>query len=221
MLTWSGCWPGCAGAGSASTSEGHDVNYLSLTGALNALGRQDECPPPPLSLVGGLRRWLDAAGGVLVASWNAAPTGEGQVVDAAMVDGVVALWQKVWSLLAENRWVDDRESNFIDGHAPWYRTYRRTDGDLWRSVPSRPSSTPAPPPSCPGGGPQHSQVAERASIVEARRLPGGSCASLLPHPGRAPRAAPRRPSSREPRGRGSSCGWSASPSRWGQQHSGP
>ena len=69
MLTWSGCWPGCAGAGSASTSEGHDVNYLSLTGALNALGRQDECPPPPLSLVG------DYGGGSMLLAGCSSPPG--------------------------------------------------------------------------------------------------------------------------------------------------
>lgn len=108
---------------------GHDINYLSLTGALNALGRQDDCPPPPLNFVGdyGGGSMLLLAG-VLAASWNAARTGEGQVVDAAMVDGVVTLSQKIWSLLAQDRWVDDRESNFIDGHAPWYRTYRCADG---------------------------------------------------------------------------------------------
>ena len=186
MLTWSGCWPGCAGAGSASTSEGHDVNYLSLTGALNALGRQDECPPPPLSLVGGLRRWFDAAGGVLAASWNAAPTGEGQVVDAAMVDGVVALWQKVWSLLAENRWVDDRESNFIDGHAPWYRTYRRTDGNLWRSVPSRPSSTPAPPRPVLGEAP----TIRRSPSARASSRRGAYQAAPAPRFSRTPAGLP-------------------------------
>ncbi|MHC1562495.1 CaiB/BaiF CoA transferase family protein [Actinomycetospora sp. C-140] len=108
---------------------GHDLNYLSLTGALHALGAADACPPPPLNMVG------DYGGGsmllltgVLAGLWHAARTGRGQVVDAAMIDGVVGLSQKVWSLLAQDRWVDARESNVIDGHAPYYRTYRCADG---------------------------------------------------------------------------------------------
>ena len=96
---------------------------------LNALGRRDECPPPTLNLVGdyGGGSMLLLAG-VLAAVWHAQRTGRGQVVDAAMVDGVVSLSQKVWSLLAQDRWADEREANFIDGAAPFYRTYRCADG---------------------------------------------------------------------------------------------
>jgi alpha-methylacyl-CoA racemase len=108
---------------------GHDINYMSLTGALHAIGRADECPPPPLNMVG------DYGGGsmllitgLLAALWHAERTGQGQVVDAAMVDGVVTLTQKIWSFFAQDRWVDERASNMIDGHAPWYRTYRCADG---------------------------------------------------------------------------------------------
>jgi alpha-methylacyl-CoA racemase len=108
---------------------GHDINYMSLTGALNAIGRRDEPPPPPLNLVG------DYGGGsmllligLLAALWHVERTGQGQVVDSAMVDGVVTLSQKIWSFIAQDRWVDERESNLIDGHSPWYRTYRCSDG---------------------------------------------------------------------------------------------
>jgi alpha-methylacyl-CoA racemase len=108
---------------------GHDINYMSLTGALNAIGRKDEVPPPPLNLVG------DYGGGsmllligLLAALWNVERTGQGQVVDSAMVDGVVTLSQKIWSFLAQDRWVDERHSNLIDGYSPWYRTYRCADG---------------------------------------------------------------------------------------------
>lgn len=114
--------------GPYSNRGGHDINYLSLTGALNALGHANETPPPPLNLVGdyGGGSMLLLAG-VLAALWSAGRTGKGQVIDAAMVDGVVTLSQKIWSLLAQDRWVDARESNMIDGHAPWYRTYRCAD----------------------------------------------------------------------------------------------
>jgi alpha-methylacyl-CoA racemase len=108
---------------------GHDINYLALTGALNALGPANQCPPPPLNLVGdygGGSMFL--LSGVLAALWSAGRTGKGQVVDAAMVDGAITLSQKVWGLLAQDRWVDERESNFIDGSAPYYRTYRCADG---------------------------------------------------------------------------------------------
>jgi alpha-methylacyl-CoA racemase len=108
---------------------GHDINYMSLTGALNAIGRADEPPPPPLNLVGdyGGGSMLLLAG-VLAALWHAGRTGQGQVVDVAMVDGVTLLSQKIWSWMAQDMWTDERESNFIDGHSPWYRTYACADG---------------------------------------------------------------------------------------------
>jgi alpha-methylacyl-CoA racemase len=108
---------------------GHDINYMSVTGALNAIGRADECPPPPLNLVGdyGGGGMLLLAG-VLAALWNAGRSGRGQVVDAAMVDGVSLLSQKIWSWMAQGLWTDEREANFIDGHAPWYRTYACAGG---------------------------------------------------------------------------------------------
>lgn len=110
---------------------GHDINYMSLTGSLRAIGRRDECPPPPLNLVGdyGGGSMLLLAG-LLAALWNAQRSGQGQVVDAAMVDGVSLLSQKVWSWLAQGLWTDEREANFIDGHAPWYRTYACADGEF-------------------------------------------------------------------------------------------
>lgn len=108
---------------------GHDINYMALTGALNAIGPRDQCPPPPLNLVGdyGGGGMLLLAG-ILAALWHAGRSGRGQVVDAAMVDGVSLLSQKVWSWLAQGLWTDEREANFIDGYAPWYRTYACADG---------------------------------------------------------------------------------------------
>ncbi|MFC4942680.1 CaiB/BaiF CoA transferase family protein [Pseudonocardia sp. GCM10023141] len=109
---------------------GHDINYISMTGALHAIGRAGERPVPPLNLVG------DFGGGsmllvigVLAASWEAQRSGQGQVVDAAMVDGVSMLSQMVWGLLSQKLWVDEPGSNLLDGHAPFYDTYACSDGE--------------------------------------------------------------------------------------------
>jgi alpha-methylacyl-CoA racemase len=108
---------------------GHDINYISLTGVLHAIGRAGERPVPPLNLVG------DFGGGsmllvigVLAALWEAQRSGQGQVVDAAMVDGASLLSQMVWSLLGQKMWNDGREENLLDGHAPFYDTYTCSDG---------------------------------------------------------------------------------------------
>ncbi len=108
---------------------GHDINYISLTGALHAIGRAGERPVPPLNLVG------DFGGGsmllvigVLAALWEAERSGKGQVVDAAMVDGASLIAQMMWGLLAHGRWRDERGVNLLDGHAPFYDTYTCADG---------------------------------------------------------------------------------------------
>lgn len=108
---------------------GHDINYISLTGALHAIGRAGERPVPPLNLVG------DFGGGsmllvigVLGALWEAQRSGQGQVVDAAMIDGVSLLSQMFWGYLGHKVWVDEPESNLLDGAAPFYDTYTCADG---------------------------------------------------------------------------------------------
>ncbi len=108
---------------------GHDINYISLTGALHAIGRSGERPAVPLNLVG------DFGGGsmllvigVLAASWEAQRSGQGQVVDAAMVDGTSVLVQMIWGFLAQGMWRDEREVNLLDGAAPFYDTYTCADG---------------------------------------------------------------------------------------------
>lgn len=108
---------------------GHDINYLSLTGALHAIGRAGERPVPPLNLVGdfgGGSMFLIA--GVLAALWERERSGRGQVVDAAMVDGVGVLLQMIWSLRGEGQWSDERGRNLLDGGAPYYDTYECADG---------------------------------------------------------------------------------------------
>jgi alpha-methylacyl-CoA racemase len=108
---------------------GHDINYIGLTGALHAMGRADETPAPPLNLVG------DFGGGsmlllvgILAALYERSRSGRGQVVDAAMVDGTALLSQMTMALRGMGVWRDARQSNVLDGGAPFYDTYRCADG---------------------------------------------------------------------------------------------
>ena len=108
---------------------GHDINYLSLTGALHAIGRAGGRPTPPLNLVadlGGGSMLLLV--GVLAALWEVRSSGRGQVVDAAMVDGASLLMQMVWAFRAQGHWSDEREANLLDGGTPHYDTYTCADG---------------------------------------------------------------------------------------------
>jgi alpha-methylacyl-CoA racemase len=112
---------------------GHDINYISLTGALHAIGA-GERPAVPLNLVGdfgGGSMFLVA--GVLAALWERQRSGTGQVVDAAMVDGAGVLLQMVWALRGAGTWTDERSANLLDGGAPFYDTYTCADG-RWIAV---------------------------------------------------------------------------------------
>ena len=107
---------------------GHDINYIAVAGALGMIGSEDK-PVPPLNLVGdyGGGSMLLVVG-ILAALVERERSGVGQVVDAAMVDGVSLLIQTMWSLTAQGRWADRRAANVIDGGAPFYDTYRCADG---------------------------------------------------------------------------------------------
>ncbi|NIJ11059.1 alpha-methylacyl-CoA racemase [Saccharomonospora amisosensis] len=108
---------------------GHDINYISLTGALHAIGRRGERPVPPLNLVGdfgGGSMFLLV--GVLSALWERERSGQGQVVDAAMVDGASVLAQMMWAMRGQGTWTDERGHNLLDGGAPFYDTYECADG---------------------------------------------------------------------------------------------
>jgi alpha-methylacyl-CoA racemase len=108
---------------------GHDINYIAITGALWSIGRKGERPPPPLNLVGDYGGGgMLLAMGLLAAIIQARATGHGQVVDAAMSDGAALLMAPMYSLLGRGRWRAERESNFLDGAAPWYDTYDCADG---------------------------------------------------------------------------------------------
>ena len=115
--------------GPMAARAGHDINYISLTGALHAIGRPGERPVPPLNLVGDFGGGsMLLVVGVLAALWEAQRSGEGQVVDAAMVDGASLLSQMFWGFLAHKIWVDEPGVNMLDGAAPFYDTYTCADG---------------------------------------------------------------------------------------------
>lgn len=107
---------------------GHDINYVSVTGMLHAIGPSDR-PIPPLNLVGDFGGGsMFAVVGILAALWERQRSGLGDVVDVAMVDGVSALSQAVWEMRDVGDWNDNRADNVLDGAAPFYRTYRCSDG---------------------------------------------------------------------------------------------
>ena len=120
--------------GPLAQSAGHDMNYIALTGALWAIGRPDERPVPPLNLVGDYGGGgMLLAMGLLAALLSAGRTGQGQVVDAAMVDGAALLMAPIYALKARGRWRNERGANMLDGAAPWYDTYECADG-RWLAV---------------------------------------------------------------------------------------
>lgn len=108
---------------------GHDLNYLGLTGILDMIGREGEAPAPPLNLVadyaGGS---LMLVAGLLAALLNVQRGGEGQVVDAAMVDGVALLGTAMAGLRAAGLHNGPRGTNILDGGAPYYDVYACADG---------------------------------------------------------------------------------------------
>jgi alpha-methylacyl-CoA racemase len=115
--------------GPLAPTAGHDINYLSQTGALSALGYRDRPPMPPLNLVadfgGGSMLVLL---GIVAALYERERSGKGQVIDAAMVDGVSVLAQMMWTMKSTGALRDQRESFLLDGGAPFYRCYETSDG---------------------------------------------------------------------------------------------
>jgi alpha-methylacyl-CoA racemase len=115
--------------GPLAARAGHDIDYIALSGALHAIGRAGEAPVPPLNLVGDF-----GGGGMLLAFGiacgliEARTSGRGQVIDAAMVDGVAVLSTMFAGLAAAGRWTETRGANVLDSGAPWYDTYETRDG---------------------------------------------------------------------------------------------
>ena len=119
--------------GPLAAKAGHDLNYLAITGALHAMGNAQQ-PMIPLNLVadfGGGALYLMM--GIQAALHHARRTGEGQAVDCAMSDGVISLMNMIYGDFHAGSWEDRRESNVIDGAAPFYNVYECED-KKWLSL---------------------------------------------------------------------------------------
>jgi alpha-methylacyl-CoA racemase len=114
--------------GPLATTSGHDINFIALTGALDAIGT-DQNPVPPLNLVGDYGGGaMFMAFGVLCAFIEALGSRQGQVIDGAMIDGVALLMAQSCGQLARGDWPARRGDNSFGGAAPWYTTYETSDG---------------------------------------------------------------------------------------------
>jgi alpha-methylacyl-CoA racemase len=115
--------------GPLANTAGHDINYIAIAGALHAFGRAGDKPTPPINMVadfGGGGMLL--AFGIVAALLHVQRTGQGQVIDAAMVDGAALLMSMVWSFRAAGYWQDERGVNLLDTGAHFYDTYETADG---------------------------------------------------------------------------------------------
>ncbi len=115
--------------GPLADSVGHDTNYIAIAGALGALGDSDRPPPIPLNLIGDFGGGaLYLAMGMLAAMLETTRSGKGQIVDAAIVDGVASMMTMFYGLMAGGMWNDQRKGNLLDGAAPFIRNYETRDG---------------------------------------------------------------------------------------------
>ncbi|RJG02669.1 CaiB/BaiF CoA transferase family protein [Noviherbaspirillum sedimenti] len=115
--------------GKLSATAGHDINYISLSGALNAMGSRGAPPAVPLNLVGDFGGGgMMLAFGVVCALLEARESGKGQVVDAAMTDGSALLSSMMFGLNEAGLWSNQRGDNLLDGAAHFYSTYECADG---------------------------------------------------------------------------------------------
>ncbi|CAM3656159.1 CaiB/BaiF CoA transferase family protein [Litorimonas haliclonae] len=107
---------------------GHDINYIGLSGALYAMGKEGEVPPVPLNLIGDYGGGsLFLVAGMLAGLLQAEKTGRGEIVDAAMIDGASSLMTLFYTLSGLGRWTPRREKNLLDGAMPYYRCYKTSD----------------------------------------------------------------------------------------------
>ncbi len=120
--------------GPLAHAAGHDINYISLSGALHAIGHQGEKPTIPLNLVGDFGGGgMLLAFGIVCGILEAEKSGKGQVVDAAMIDGSALLMGMCYGFQASGLWSNERGTNFGDGGSHFYNTYETADGK-WVSI---------------------------------------------------------------------------------------
>ena len=120
--------------GPHATAAGHDIGYIARAGALHGLGRAGGPPQFPANLLGDFGGGgMLLAYGICAALVERATSGQGQVVDAAIVDGVASLLAMPMMLMAQDRWRDERGVNLLDGGVPWYDVYETADGK-WVAV---------------------------------------------------------------------------------------
>ncbi len=120
--------------GPLAHAAGHDINYIALSGALHAIGTAGGPPVPPLNLVGDFGGGaLYLAFGVCAGIIEARTSGQGQVIDAAMVDGAASLLSAIYGIHGSGSWSDERGSNMLDSGAHFYGTYECSDGK-WISI---------------------------------------------------------------------------------------
>lgn len=118
---------------------GHDLNYVALSGALHAMGRAGEKPAIPLNLVGDFGGGgLLLAYGMVCALLEAKTSGQGQVVDAAMVDGAATLMASTYAAFQVGFWSDERGTNVLDSGSHFYEVYETADGRYISIAPVEP-----------------------------------------------------------------------------------
>ncbi|NXK82849.1 AMACR racemase, partial [Amazona guildingii] len=115
--------------GKYAKSAGHDINYLALSGVLSKMGRKDENPYAPLNLLadfagGGVMCAL----GIITALYERTTSGKGQIIDASMVEGVAYISSFLWKSQNLGLWNRPRGENMLDSGAPFYETYKTSDG---------------------------------------------------------------------------------------------
>lgn len=115
--------------GPLSQAAGHDINYISISGALHGIGRANERPVPPLNLVGDFGGGgMMMAYGIVCALLEAQKSGKGQEIDCSMHEGSAALMAMFYSMIGNKMWVDERGANLLDGSSHFYDTYETKDG---------------------------------------------------------------------------------------------
>jgi alpha-methylacyl-CoA racemase len=120
--------------GPMAQAVGHDLNYVAQSGLLALIGRQGQAPTPPLSLVGDFGGGgMVLALGILAGIYEAQRSGQGQVVDAAMVDGAALLGAAFHGFVSAGTWHTTRGTNIVDSGAPFYDVYETADGK-WLAV---------------------------------------------------------------------------------------